>query len=175
MLERGPVLFSILVAMAVKTDASHGEKLKKFLAETSADENVARYYLECEKWNLETALAGFKQMKLEEEQRSVSRSSGGKGNCDRPKHTEKGDRIGPLRRGLSMANSELVANARLEMENNGKVDGKSQSDLPQTTRSFILPNITVVKDQQLVEALKKDLIDKATYQSLTKAGKTLTH
>ena len=151
--------------MAETTDAEKAEKLKKFIAETAADDNVANYYLQSEKWNLESAIAGFKELKLAEEKRLESRAAVLE-NDVRPATTgSKGrdGRVGPLRRGISMANTELVANVREKLVN---------SELSnRLDTSFVLPNITIVKEPDLVHFLKNDLIDKATYQSLTKAGK----
>ena len=151
--------------MAERTDALRAQKLEKFIKETKADCNVATYYLESTNWNVEFAIAGFKELKLAEEKRIKDRAIVNS-NEPRPATTvtkrSKGH-VGPLRRGISMANSELVAGVREKMiisEFSNRLD-----------TSFVLPNITIVKEPDLVDFLKNDLIDKATYQSLTKAGK----
>ena len=147
--------------MAEQSDAEKTEKLKKFVEETLADENIAKYYLQGTNWNLEDAVSGFKAMKLAEEKRIESRASSHINDSIPASNGNK--RSGPLRRGISMANAELVATARERMMSS---ELSSRLDT-----SFVLPNITTVKEQNLVDFLKNDLIDKATYQSLTKAGK----
>lgn len=150
--------------MAEPSESEKANKLKAFIAETSADENVAAYYLQSETWDVERAVAGFKELKLAEERRIESRAAVvGK---DRPRTASEAktrrERVGPLRRGMSMANTELVANVREKMVSSELTD--------RLDRSFVLPNITTVKEPDLVQFLKNDLIDKATYQSLTNAG-----
>lgn len=144
--------------------AEKAEKLKRFITETSADENVANYYLQTAKWNLETAIAGFKELKLAEEKRVESRDATlGKERPNIAGGSETRSRSGVLQRGFSMANTDLVANAR------EKIVISNLSNRLDT--SFVLPNIALVKDKDLVHFIKNDLIDKGTYQSLTKAGK----
>ena len=161
--------------MADKTDAENAVKLKKFITATEADENVAKYYLESEKWNLERAISDFKYLKWTEEKRIAGRATGGSDATRPMTASSSSERVGPLRRGLSMANSDLVANVRQQIQGCEISSSVEHLDFldEKPTYSFILPNITVVQDKELVEFLKKDLIDKATYLSLTKAGKTI--
>eukprot|EP00794_Sanderia_malayensis_P009689 gene9689-10679_t len=75
-----------------------------------------------------------------------------------------------FQRGLSMASDELVAHVRQQIESCEKSTGYESFDSFDETPncSFILPNITELRDNKLINFLKNDLIDKNTYAALTK-------
>ncbi len=79
-----------------------------------------------------------------------------------------------------MANQELVANVRHNIEKDKKLSGfdraaKFQFDFFQETPSysFVLPKISEFKEKELIDFLKGDLIDKTIYSSLTREGEHL--
>ena len=151
--------------MAEVMDAEKTEKLNKFAAQTGSDKYVAEECLKKEQWNLETALSAFKNLTLDKEQRREQKT-------DYVARPADNNRVGVLKRGLSMANSELVAHVRQHIKNCERATNVDKFDYFEETPSytFMLPDISIQKDKDLVDFLKTDLIDKITYLSLTKAG-----
>ena len=173
---------------SVSEDEVKKQHLQQVMKTTGTDEEMARTYLEINKYNVQHAINEIKAMKILE-QRHFNNNQGihhaefEVGPCETesqsPSQTKttqlqkKGQqRPLNLRRGLSMASTELIASARQKIEESEKPANDDNfeffEDTPNCT--FPLPNITR-EERDFVEFLKADLIDKHTFVSLSDAGK----